>query len=130
MNVPAGVPLGVQLIVVEVFPLASLMLPPPKELPWLIFQPVKMVWPAPTTVLPGVVPPMNKLSNTSSSPTSPFTVTLGAALTVSKPLEGPMGVVKSTLAKLAAPATMPEPTEFPNVTAIVPDVPLGGSVGL
>ena len=91
MNVPAGVPLGVQLIVVEVFPLASLMLASAERIALIGIPASQDGLTGADNSTAGVVPPMNKLSNTSSSPTSPFTVTLGAALTVSKPLEGRWG---------------------------------------
>jgi hypothetical protein len=72
---------------------------------------------------------MNTLSNTSSLPAKPVTLTVTAVVPLvaeAAPTTVPSGVVWSTPAKLAAPAMAPLATGPEKVTSIVPAVPLGG----
>ena len=81
---------AVQLIVTEAF-VACLVLAAPLALEMLLVH--RCVWLAPTVSVGGGLPPMNTVSNTSSSPLRFVKVTLGAVLVALAPLEVPRGVV-------------------------------------
>ena len=83
-------PDAVQLIVTEP-PVAGLVLAAPPALDILLVH--SRVWLVLLVSVGGGAPPINTVSNTSSSPLSPVKVTLGVVLVVPAPAGVPRGVV-------------------------------------